>query len=246
MEGKIWGVIAPHAGYRYSGAVAAQAFAALKGLRPDVIVLLGPYHDSHPAPFLTTAHAAYCTPLGNVELHLDFVESLDDHLRQAMGTGLVRLKRDGEHSLEIQLPFLQTVCGEFRLLPIMLRERRPSVLRELGEQLAKTVSGSEVIFVASSDLSHFFSQERARQLDAEMLRRMAAFDADGILAAEAEGAGYACGAGAIAACLWAARAMGADRVTVAGYATSGDVSGDFSSVVGYGSALIWQAQGRGD
>src|SRR5206468_2176712 len=113
----------------------------------------------------------------------------------------------------------------------------------LGHALAATLRGRPALLVVSSDLSHYRPQPVARKLDAELLRRIAAFDPQAVLAAEEQGAGSACGIGAIAAVLWAARDLGADRVDVLRYATSGDVTGDYEAVVGYGAAVIWQSCG---
>jgi AmmeMemoRadiSam system protein B len=138
------------------------------------------------------------------------------------------------------LPFLQYILGSFRLLPVMIRDQSPAVAKALGQALAETVSGLQVVFIASSDLSHFYPQAQAQALDTELLRRLEAFDPQGVLDAEVEGVGFACGRAAIAAVLWAAQQLGANRVNVLRHATSGEVSGDFSSVVGYGAAVIWQ------
>lgn len=242
VAGRIWGVVAPHAGYQYSGAVAANAFAALQGQHPTVIAVLSPYHDFHTAPLLTSDHQAYRTPLGEVEVHRELLAALHDGLRARLGEGLTLLKCDHEHAVEIQLPFLQLVIGDFYLLPIMLCTRERHILQGLGHAMAQILSRERVLYVASSDLSHFYRQARALELDAEMLRRMEAFDPVGVLSAETEGVGFACGAGAIATTFWATREIGADRVTVSGYATSGDVSGDYERVVGYGSAVVWQQE----
>ncbi len=242
-EGKIWGVVAPHAGYRYSGPVAAYAFKCLRDLQPDLVVVISPLHSGHPASLLTTAYEAYQTPLGLVEVDTSTVDELDRALQARLGYGLTQLQPDREHSLEIELPFLQHVLGSFRLLPVMIRDQRNSVAEALGQALAETLPGRPVLLVASSDLSHFYPQSTARELDMEVLRRLEAFDPQGVMNAETEGVGFACGRAAIAAVLWAAKQLGADRVSVVRHATSGDVTGDFGSVVGYGAAVIWQESG---
>ena len=124
----------------------------------------------------------------------------------------------------------------------MICDQRPATIEALGRALAETLRGCPALLVASSDLSHYRPQQVAERLDAELLRRVAAFDPLGVLSAEREGTGYACGAAAIAATLWAAGELGADRVDVLRYATSGDVTGDYQAVVGYGAAAIWQTR----
>jgi AmmeMemoRadiSam system protein B len=240
-NGKLWGVLAPHAGYYYSGPVAAYAFKCLQGQHPAVVVIVSPLHHVHSAPLLTTAYEAYETPLGLVEVDRSAVSDLDRALEQHLGIGLTPLRHDKEHSLEIELPFLQHVLGDFRLLPVMMRDQQATVAEALGLALAETLQGQQVLFIVSSDLSHFYRHDLACEFDQEMLRRLERFDPPAIMAAEEEGAGFACGRGAIAAVLWATKKLGANRITVVRHATSGDISGDYSSVVGYGAAVIWQS-----
>ncbi len=122
----------------------------------------------------------------------------------------------------------------------MICDQRPSIAEALGRSLAGALRGVETLLVASSDLSHFYPQDIARAYDGELLRRLEAFSPEGVMEAESEGVGFACGRGAIAAVLWAAQDLGADSVEVLNYATSGDVTGDLASVVGYASAIIWE------
>jgi AmmeMemoRadiSam system protein B len=242
-ESRVWGIIVPHAGYRYSGAVAAYAFNCLRGARPDLITVISPLHYQHPAALLTTAYDAYQTPLGLIEVDWPMVDRLNETLQQRLGFGLTPLKPDPEHSLEIELPFLQHILSNFRLLPVMIRDQSAPVAEALGQALAEVLRGLDVLFVASSDLSHFYPHKQAGLLDAELFRRLEAFDPAAVLAAEAEGVGFACGRGAIAAVLWATQQLGANRVKVLHHATSGQISGDFNSVVGYGAAVILQMTG---
>ncbi len=239
-DGKIWGVVVPHAGYRYSGPVAAYGFNCLHGLQPDLVVVISPLHSLHRASLLTTAHDAYETPLGLVPVAKTAVSQLNESLHKQIGTVLTPIAHDREHSLEIELPFLQHILGQFRLLPIMIRQQSKQIAKGLGLALADILRGHNALLVASSDLSHFYPQPQAKKLDNELLRRLAAFDPAGVMNAEDEGVGFACGRGAIAAVMWATRELGANRVSVLRHATSGNVTGDFSSVVGYGTAVIWQ------
>lgn len=239
-QGKIWGIVVPHAGYYYSGQVAAYAFKCLHGLQPEVVAVISPFHHDHHTPLLTTAYEAYKTPLGLIEVDTQSVNELDHALRERFEHGLTMLHHDVEHSLEIELPFLQHVLGQFRLLPVMIRDQRLVVAKALGQALAVVLQGRSALFVASSDLSHFYPQTLACQFDAVLLRRLEAFDPQGVMEAETEGVGFACGRAAIAAVLWAARPLGANRVRILHHATSGDVTQDLDSVVGYGAAIIWQ------
>jgi len=239
------GLLAPHAGLMYSGPVAACSFGAVRGASVQVVALVCPSHFHADGPVLTTGHQAYATPLGVVPVDVAGVEVVRAALAAQVGGRperlLVAIRDDQEHAIEIELPFLQRVlAGGFSLLPIMLRDQSEAMAQALGAALAQALAGRRALLVASSDLSHYFAQPRAEQLDAEMLRQVAALDPAGVLATQADGRGQACGAGAIAAMLWAARALGGDQARVVRHATSGDVSGDFEQVVGYGAALVWK------
>lgn len=243
IVGQIIGIIAPHAGHRYSGRVAGHAFASLRGLKPQLVAVISPLHYPHPAPLVTSAHQAYSTPLGILPVDLKAVDQLKSILEDQHRINLASVSNDPEHSLEIELPFLQRVFDhEYTLLPVMVRDQRQTVVNALGHALATVLTGRDALLVASTDLSHFYPQAIANQLDQEMLHQIEAFDPEGVLRVEEEGKGFACGRGAVAAVLTAAREFGATSVKVLNYATSGDVTGDFSSVVGYGAAVIIRSE----
>jgi len=239
LPGAVVAVIAPHAGHVYSGAVAGYAFAAVRGLRPELVALLSPMHHYYTQPLLTTAHGAYVTPLGEIPVDLTAVSDLDARLRRQLGFGLTPVSNDPEHSLEIELPFLQrAVKSDFHLLPVMLRIHDADVSRQVGEALAETLRGKNALLVASTDLSHFYDQATANRLDSALLEQVQAFSPEGVFDVESQGKGEACGIAALTAVLWAAKALGADTVKVLNHATSGDVTGDFRRVVGYGAAVV--------
>ena len=245
LAGEVVAVMAPHAGHIYSGPVAGYAFAALRGLQPDLVAVISPMHHYAIPGLLTTAHAAYYTPLGNILVDAEAVRALDARLKEKLGAGLAYIKNDPEHSLEIELPFLQRALAAelgqpapFRLLPVMVRDQSERTVQALGQALAEVLAGRKAVLVASTDLSHFYPQKVAQALDDEVLRRVAAFDPHSVLAAEEEGVGFACGRGALAAVMWAAQALGANTVQVLQHATSGAVTGDYTQVVGYGAAVI--------
>jgi hypothetical protein len=238
LHGQVVAVIAPHAGHRYSGRTAGHAFAAVRGSSPEVAAVISPMHAPYPGSLLTTAHRAYGTPLGPVWVDLPALAELEKTLAEG-GSQLTRVANDTEHSLEIELPFLQVaLTGDFHLLPVMVRSQSPQVARGLGHALAAALQKRKALLVASTDLSHFYPEATANQLDGEMLRRMGSFDPEGLFEAEHSGRGFACGVAAVAAVLWAARELGADRVEVLHHSTSGDETGDTDSVVGYGAAVV--------
>jgi MEMO1 family protein len=239
LRGEVIAIVTPHAGHMYSGPVAGYAFATLQGLKPDLVAVVSPMHHPYYEPLLTTAHAAYETPLGVIPVDREAVKDLSQLLEKELGFGLVPVRRDPEHSLEIELPFLQrALTSEFKLLPVMVRDQTVQVMHILGQCLAKTLNGRNAVIVASTDLSHFYPQKIANQLDETMLKCIEEFDPAAVIMVEEEGRGFACGRGALAAVLWAAKDLGADHVRVLHHATSGDVTGDYSEVVGYGAAVV--------
>ncbi len=243
LNGDVVALIAPHAGHRYSGAVAGHAFALLRGMKPDLVVLISPMHHAYAQPLLTTAHEAYATPLGDVLVDGDAISDLNSRLWQKLSFGLTPVSADPEHSLEIELPFLQRVLGNsFRLLPLMMRNQSQDVARNLGLALADMLHGRSALLVASTDLSHFYDEKTANRLDSAMLEQVAAFSPEGLYHAEAHAKGEACGLGAMAAVMWAARELGADSARVLKHGTSGDVTGDIFNVVGYGAAVLYRSR----
>ncbi|HSO26471.1 MAG TPA: AmmeMemoRadiSam system protein B, partial [Anaerolineales bacterium] len=198
-----------------------------------------PMHQAYPAPFLTTAHSAYETPLGIVPVERSVLAALEAQVAGMSGLHLEAVANDAEHALEIELPFLQrALAADFSLLPIMVRETNPQALRLLAEKLVEVLAGRDALLVASTDLSHFYPESQANRLDQELLRRVEQFDPEAVLHAELEGVGYACGRGAAALVMWAAKALGATQAQVVRYATSGATTGDFKQVVGYGAAVF--------
>lgn len=239
LNGDVMAVIAPHAGHKYSGEVAGCAFAAIHGQEPDLVVVVAPMHHPYREPLLTTAHDAYRTPLGDILVDRNAMTELNIALQSELGYGLVTISNDPEHSLEIELPFLQRALkSDWKLLPIMVRVQDSHVSEALGIALAKVLRDKNFALVASTDLSHFYDQNTAVKYDRAMMDAIEAFDPETAFALERERKGFACGLGAFTAVLWASREMGANGVKVLRHATSGDVTGDYSSVVGYGAAVV--------
>lgn len=239
LTGEVIGVVSPHAGYIYSGPVAGYAFAAVRGQAYDLVAVVSPMHYPARGALLTTGHQAYATPLGPIPVDQAATEALSARLRERYGLTLTPVREDPEHALEIELPFLQRALAQpFRLLPVMVRDQSRAVAEGLGHALAEVLRGRNALLVASTDLSHYYPQPIAEALDREMLRRIEAFDPEAVLRAEEEGKGFACGKGALAAVMWAAQDLGATRAQVLHHATSGDTSGDYSAVVGYGAAVF--------
>ena len=238
-EGKLVGLVAPHAGHRFSGRTAAYAYRLAQNYPRKLAVIFSPFHHYTTAELITTAHRAYETPLGEVAVDTAALSTLDEKLK-ASGLRLVQVAEDDEHAIEIQLPFLQYIWKfSFKLIPLMVRSYNPSVLKQLATALYETIKERDFLLIASTDLSHFYPLDYAETLDAEMLKHIKDIDPEGVLKAEAEGSGSACGAGGVAAMLWTAKMAGANKAYILNYSTSADTTQDRASVVGYGAAAIF-------
>jgi len=239
LEGEVVALVAPHAGYAYSGPTAGYAFRAVLGNAYDLVAVISPFHRYHPDSLLTSAHEAYQTPLGTVPIDREALGALNDHLEANIGQALTPVSKDGEHSLEIELPFLQYALeGDFKLLPVMISAGELATVEELGKGLAEVLRQRKALLVASTDLSHFHAEKAANELDQEMLKRIAALSPEGMVKAQQTGKGEACGIMAVIAVMVAAKALDTTSAQVLHYSTSGQTSGDYHQVVGYGAAVF--------
>lgn len=237
LPGDVVGLIAPHAGYFFSGHVAGASYRQIYGGNYDSVVLVGPDHTGIAFGSLAFADfAAWHTPLGDVPIDGELVAVLDERL------GLRHIERDSEHSLEVQLPFLQTALAKFELIPIMMGDPSPPGCRELGLAIADAVRDRRALLVASTDLSHYHPYEAAKQLDERTLKYVLDFDPEGLAEALAHGEAHACGGGPVAAVMFAARKLGATQTRLVKYANSGDVWEDKSRVVGYAAVVLVRGQ----
>jgi AmmeMemoRadiSam system protein B len=236
LPGRLVALIAPHAGYVYSGQVAAHAYRYLEGSSHDRVIVISPVHRAYVGRFAVTSADSYETPLGKVPVDGEFVDALARELQ------IQRVSRDNEHSLEIQIPFLQHTLGEFRLTPIMMGEQGWDACARLADALVKIVDGVRVLLVASTDLSHFHAYRDAQRLDSVVVERIRQFDPEGLSRAMDAGRCEACGGGPVVATMLAGRSLGAEGATILKYANSGDVTGDQSSVVGYLAAALHEGQ----
>ena len=238
LSGRVVGLVVPHAGYIYSGRTAAYAYKTVVDQARKLVVILSPLHQYYPGDFITTAFRAYQTPLGDVEVAQEEMSRLDNLMREN-DLFMVQLTDEAEHSLEIQLPFLQVTWKEtFKLIPVMVRTYESGKLKKFASALAEVLKGKDYLMIASSDLSHFFPQNIAEQLDAGTLRNISRFEPDKVLAGARDESAPACGAAGITAMLETLKLLGADKVQVLNYSTSGETTGDNTSVVGYGAAAV--------
>jgi AmmeMemoRadiSam system protein B len=229
------GVIVPHAGYVYSGAVAGAVYGRV--VVPPLVVMLGPNHTGRGPEFSLMVEGRWQTPLGEVPVSPLARDLLAASALLAADTSA----HQAEHSLEVQLPFLQ-VCAPPgpAIIPIITASRDPEALAALGRELAEFIGrcGIEALLLASSDLSHYEPDRIARAKDALALEPVGRLAPDELLRrVEAENISM-CGAGPAAAVLYAARRLGATGARVVRYATSAEASGDFRRVVGYAGVII--------
>jgi len=236
VPGRLVALISPHAGLRYSGPVAAHAYARLRGLRDLTVVLVGPSHRTHFEGVSVYARGAFATPLGEIPI--------DESLAQALLAADESLLDEpsphrGEHSLEMQLPFLQHLVPGLRIVPLLMgSQERPEVDALVGA-LGRALRGRDVMLVASSDLSHYHPAAVANALDAKVVADVARFDPEALMDRLEAHHGHACGGGPMVAVLRAARERGATGATILRYADSGDAGdGDKSRVVGYLAAAL--------
>jgi len=235
-DSPVRGIIAPHAGYPYSGPTAALAYAKLAQAAYDVVVVVAPSHREFFEGVSVYDGDAYATPLGSIPVDADLRAAL------CAAAPFVRSSPKGhgpEHAVEVHLPFLQSLIGKFSLLPLVVGHQTPETCYGLGEALGTVLRGRNALLVASTDLSHFHADTEAREIDSVMLGDVEAFDPRALMAHIADGSAEACGGGPAVAVMTALKVLGASRFEVAGYATSGDVTGDRGRVVGYMSAVAY-------
>jgi AmmeMemoRadiSam system protein B len=235
--GDLQALIVPHAGYLYSGLTAAHAYTLLSDRKIDTVALIGPSHREYFDHISIYSGAAFETPLGAVQI--------DQQLRDALVacSPLVRMAHEGhraEHSLEVQIPFLQMTLSGYKILPIVMGDQSSDVCNVLSKALTKVLKGKNALIVASSDLSHFYSADVARTLDSRAIEAIRSLNSDLLLEEIDLQKTEACGGGPIIAAIGAAKQLGATDCTILHSCNSGDISGDIQSVVGYVSAAVWK------
>jgi AmmeMemoRadiSam system protein B len=236
VHGEIMAMVVPHAGYVYSGQVAAFAYQLIRGSDFKRVVLIGP---SHRVPFRgisVNQQSAYRTPLGTVPVDQAFSKRL---LERNAGMTWVPQAHAKEHCLEIQIPFLQVVLKDFQIVPILMGQQDYETCTRLAGELSQVLDdGTKSLILASTDLSHFYTDQKARALDKRFIEQVKAFDPKGLAQSLASGQCEACGGGPTVVAMLVARQRGASGSAILKYANSGDVSGDRMQVVGYVSAVL--------
>jgi MEMO1 family protein len=227
--------LVPHAGYRYSGHVAGAVYARLK--LPRRFLLLGPRHFPRGKPQAILSEGAWKTPLGRAEIDSELARDLKSAYPQLCEDGVAH---ETEHAIEVQLPFLQSLAGDFRFVPIALGPTDYVQLESLGHAIANVVRRQQdpVLIIASSDMNHYESDEITRRKDGLAIERVLALDAAGLFDVVRREEISMCGFGPAVSMLTAARLLGAARATLVRYATSGDINGDRNEVVGYAGVIV--------
>ncbi len=237
IDGTIFGLLAPHAGYVYSGGVAAHAYKAVQGRTFDAVMIIAPSHREFFRGVSVYPEGVYVTPLGEVPVDAGLAETIVGQCRHA---SFLPAAHAAEHAIEIQLPFLQMVLGEFWLIPILMGDQTAEICVSLADAIIKAIGNKRVLVIASSDLSHYHPYERAVQMDQSILKHVAAMDPEGLLRELQTGHAEACGGGPAATMMMVARGLGAKRAEILKYANSGDITADRSGVVGYAAAAFYE------
>lgn len=234
---RIYGMVTPHAGYAYSGAVAANSYYQISAGDFDTVVMVGPNHYGIGSGVATMKAGIWETPLGQVEVNGEMAGEI------AKKSGIIDFDdfaHSRDHCLEVQLPFLQSIKSKFTIVPIVLIMQDMDTAFDIGKAIADTVAEDpeKTMLVASSDLTHYEPNVMAHEKDTELIKAVLALDVLKFYTVLERMDVSACGYGAIASVMVAAKNLGATRGELLKYATSGDVTGDTGAVVGYSSVVF--------
>jgi len=238
ISGRVLSLIVPHAGYLYSGGVAARAYRQIMDANLDVVVVISPSHREYFKEISIYDGYAYSTPLGNIPVDRVLALELTQTHPQIVLSDIGH--RYDEHALEVQLPFLQKVLEDFSLLPIVMGDQNKDNIDALAEGLFEILQNKKALIVASTDLSHFYNYDRAALLDEVVVENVKDFDEEKLLSDLNADRCEMCGGGPAIVAMKASKLLGADKSDVLLYRNSGDVTGDKSEVVGYLSAVIYK------
>jgi len=233
---KVTAIISPHAGYVYSGRVAGLTYS--KVAIPQTVIILGPNHTGYGEPYAVANHKKWETPLGEVELDMEIVESLTKKSRYLVEDNIAH---EREHSIEVQVPFIQHIRKDVKIVPIVLSgvPDNPAWV-EIGEDIAETINENkkEVLIVASTDMTHYESQKMAETKDKYALEAIFSLDEDTLIDRIFEKNISMCGYAPVIVSMISSKNLGAKEGILVNYSTSGDTSGDYESVVGYAGVII--------
>jgi AmmeMemoRadiSam system protein B len=236
----IVGLVSPHAGYMYSGPVAAHGYYQLaKDGKPDVLVIFSPNHTGRGSALAAMREGVWRTPLDDLEID---TATADEILQASSIIDVDEVAHTYEHSIELQLPFLQYMYGsDFKFVPITFMMQDLESSREVGKATAKALSGKNALVIASTDMSHYEPQERAEKKDKMALEAAVKLDEEQYYSIIESQAVSSCGYGPTIAAITASKKLGAKKAKLLCYRTSGDITGDYSQVVGYASIAFMKS-----
>lgn len=236
LTGEIKALIAPHAGYMFSGRVAAVGYKQLFSRDYPIVAIISPNHHDYFEGVSVFTGKGYKTPLGLVPIATNLAEDLIATNRHIFSSWAGHQE---EHALEVQIPFLQKVLKDFQIIPIVMGDQLPETCKMLGESLAKVLADRPALIIASSDLSHNHTYHEAVKIDLGTCDYVAGFNENALMNALQNRTCEACGGGPIVATMIASKIIGAVKADVLHYENSGDITGDYSNVVGYLSAAFY-------
>jgi AmmeMemoRadiSam system protein B len=233
---KVIGLISPHAGYIFSGGCAGKGFAAVEV--PDVVIILGVNHYGIGHPFAVDGHDSWKTPLGEAEVHKELREKL---VKDSKIFGIDSNASSKEHSLEVQVPFVQYRNPEAKILPITVAGGDVQRLMAAGKEIAALIkeNDGDILIVASTDMSHYVSVDRAREKDKKAIDKILDLDPEGLYNTVLMERISMCGSASTTIMLSAALELGAEKAEVIDYTNSGTVLGDYNRVVAYLSMIVY-------
>ena len=232
---QVFGIVSPHAGYVYSGGTAAYGYNLLKNKNYRKVIIISPSHREYFPGSSIYNGDSYQTPLGVVDVDKEIAQKIVE------GSKTIFLGMEGhrqEHAVEVQIPFLQMILKDFKIVPIVMGDQGRVSVDDLADQIAKAVD-NETVIVASSDLSHFYSKKKAFELDSIVAKHISDFDYEQLQDDLDSRKCEACGGGPIVVLMKAASKLHKNKSMLLHRSDSGDVSGDNSEVVGYLSAAIY-------
>lgn len=229
------GAVSPHAGYMYSGAVAGATLSRVKF--KDTFVIMGPNHTGYGKPFSIMTEGAWRTPLGEVKIDSKLAKQI---LAESQNLEEDQVAHLYEHSIEVQVPFLQYFKKDFKIVPIVLSHAPRAAYKEIGKAIAKAIKElkAEAVIIASSDMTHYEPQDSAKRKDTQAINAILELNEDELLNRVEKLNISMCGYAPTAALISATKELGAKKAELVKYQTSGDVTGDYSGVVGYAGIIL--------
>lgn len=243
IKGDIFALISPHAGYIYSGEIAAFNYKILQEKKPETVILIGPSHHAFLDEISIYSKGKFKTPLGEVEIDEELAEKIKNYHKIIKDDLTAHLK---EHSLEVQIPFLQMVLKKFKIVPILINEPSLEMCNILADAIIKNLGNKKAVLIASTDLSHYHSYDESYELDKKAISIIKELDAEKLLENVNNAKCELCGLAGVLTIIIASKKMECNQVSLLKYANSGDTSGDKSKVVGYCSMAIYYSNEEKD